>query len=220
MLRRMKDELAKQKTVNQALQTEVETLRGSSSDSGRTRAINGRSTPLSDEGAETLRVQLQEAQRQNQRIVADNQDWRRRLESVEQDLEVMRGSLRTAQQEAQERGNEIEKLESELEQMEQALTVAQRGGQDSSFIDQLRAENATLHRQNDELSKKIELLLEVDQVDYRGGRISGVSDRRISRSSSDNARAFESFSNELDDWQRTIATSAQPNLSRNDDPMR
>jgi len=152
-----------------------------------------------------LRSQLVEAQRQNQRLMTDNQEWRRRLEATEHDCDLMREGMQTAQREAEERSGDIEKLEADIDQLEQALSAA-RQGNDSTFVEQLRGENLRLQRKNEELTKKIELLLEVDQAEFGQGRpMSEVSDRRASRSSSDNARAFESFSHELDDWQRNLA---------------
>ena len=71
-MRKMKDELTKQKTMNQSMQAEID--RGSPS--MRLRGLNGRGTPSSDEGNEFLRNQLQDAQRQVQRLNSDNKELR------------------------------------------------------------------------------------------------------------------------------------------------
>jgi chromosome segregation ATPase len=142
-------------------------------------------------------------QRQNQRLVAENQDLRRRVDSLDHDLEVLQNSLITSQREADIKASEIERLEFDMEQLEDALSLA-RQAHDTSFVDRLGAENALLQRKNAELSKKIELLLEFDQTGFDRNRpVSGISNR-----SSDHAREFENFSNELDDWHRKLAGSS------------
>jgi len=179
-------------------------MRGTSPSGDVVRDLNGRATPTGDDGA--LRAQLGEVQRVNQKLQTESQEWRRRADSSKREVELLQANLVSAQRDAEDRAMEIEKLEADIEQLEQTIAHTHQAN-DGTSLDQLRAENADLHRKNEELSKKIEILLEVDQAEYGRGRpLSDVSDRRLSRSSSDNARAFESFSNELDDWQRNLAS--------------
>ena len=203
----MKDELTKQKNLNQNMQVEMD--RGSPS--VRLRGLNGRGTPSSDEGNEILRSQLQDAQRQVQRLNADNKELRSRIDTLEQDLEHMRDTVIASQRESDERLSRIEELETDVDRLQGSLAIA-RGGRDESLLEQLNAENAHLKRDNEQLSRKIELLLTVDQPAFGHGRpVSGFSERRMSTSSSENAMAFEHLSSELDDWQRQLAASSMSN---------
>ncbi|OBZ78636.1 Tip elongation aberrant protein 1 [Grifola frondosa] len=205
-MRKMKDELTKQKALNQSMQTELD--RASSTEpSSRIRGVNGRGTPSSDDGQELLRNQLSDAQRQVQRLNGDNKDLRSRIDSLERDLENMRENVISSQRETDEHLSRIEELEQEVERLQNSLVIA-RGGHDETLLEQLSNENTTLKRENDQLSHKIGLLLEVDQPAFGHGRpMSGISERRASTSSSENAIAFEHLSSELDDWQRQLASS-------------
>jgi DNA repair exonuclease SbcCD ATPase subunit len=209
MMRRMKDEHAKQKAVNNTLQSELDATRGVASPalsaSSRLRGANGRATPSSDDGNDpSLRSQLIEAQRQSQRVLSDNRELRSRLNNLEQELDEMRENLLSSQRESDERLVRVEDLEQEVERLQASLVVA-RGGQDETYLEQLTAENVMLKRENDELSHKIGLLLEDEPGSFGRDRpVSGVSERRASTSSSENALAFDALSNELDDWQRNL----------------
>ncbi|KDQ63357.1 hypothetical protein JAAARDRAFT_375900 [Jaapia argillacea MUCL 33604] len=222
MIRRMKEELTKQKTMFSNLQAELDS-RGSSGEGGsRVRSVNGRHTPSSDDGHE-VRSQLIDSQRQVQRLQNDNRDLRLRLDSLEGELGHLRDNLVASQRESDDRLSRIEELEQEIERLQGSLEVA-RGGQDESLLEQLSRQNTDLKRENDQLSHKIGLLLEVDQPSYGQGRpISGISARPMSTSSSEAALAFEHLSNELDDWQRQLASSMSNRRPLSDfesDPMR
>lgn len=222
MMRKMKDELTKQKTLNSNLQAELDATRGYDAGS-RLRGMNGRGTPSSDDGHEAMRGQLVEAQRQVQRLTSDNRDLRLRLDSLEQDLERLRDNLVASQRESDDRLARIEELEQEIERLQASLVVA-RGGNDETLLEQLSRENTDLKRENEQLSHKIGLLLEVDQPAFGQARpLSGISARRASSSSSEAALAFEHLSNELDDWQRQLASSMsnrRPLSDFDSDPIR
>nr|GAT47851.1 cell polarity protein [Mycena chlorophos] len=207
MMRRMRDELTKQKSANVALQNDLDTARGVKSPQDR-KLLNGRSTPSSDDGNDpALRGQLVDAQRQVQRLSNENKELRLRLENLEKDLEGLRDNLLASQRESDDRLIQVEDLQHEVERLQSSLVIA-RGGHDETLMEKLSSENATLRRENEQLSHKIGLLLEVDQPSFGRGRpISGVSARRVSNSSSENALAFEHLSSELDDWQRQLASS-------------
>ncbi len=68
----------KQKNLNTSLLTEVDSLHGSSSsvESATRTRINGRATPLSDDGhsSESLCSQLIDMQRQAQCAISENKD--------------------------------------------------------------------------------------------------------------------------------------------------
>ena len=127
-MRKMKDELSKQKTLNQSMQAEMD--RGSPS--MRLRGLNGRGTPSSDDSNEFLRNQLQDAQRQVQRLNSDNKDLRSRIDTLEQDLEHMRDNVIASQRESDERLSRIEELEQDVERLQKSLVIA-RGGHDESL---------------------------------------------------------------------------------------
>ncbi|KAF8560199.1 hypothetical protein OG21DRAFT_1429725 [Imleria badia] len=194
MMRRMKDELTKQKTSNSALQAELDTTRGRSSTEpgSRTRA-NGSNTP-SDDSHDLLRSQLVEAQKQSQRLTNENMDLRQRIEALEKDLASMRENLIVSQRESDDRYSRVEELEHEVERLNATLAIYRKGS-DETAVEQLTQENTNLKRENEQLSHKIHLLLEVDQPSFN---------RPSSMSSSEN---FEHLSNELDDWQRQLASS-------------
>ncbi|KAF8632976.1 hypothetical protein AX15_001573 [Amanita polypyramis BW_CC] len=198
MMRRMKDELSRQKTLNSHIQAELDAARGKSS-----RGINGRSTP-SDEG--TQREQVLEAQRQARQLHEENQDLRLRLGTLQKELELLRDALVEARKEADNRNNEAEDLRQELEQLRSSLEIA-RSGHDESLLEKLHTENATLRRENEQLSHKIGLLLDVENPSFGQRPLSDVSGRPPSTSSSENALAFENLSNELEDWQRQLVSS-------------
>ena len=117
-MRRMKDEVNRQKSLNANLQSELETRGGPGSENNsRLRGVNGRNTPLSEDGLD-LRVQLSDAQRQNQRLTSENRDLRRRMESLEQEIENLRNNLVASQREADERLSHVEDLEQVIERLE------------------------------------------------------------------------------------------------------
>ncbi|KAI0308283.1 hypothetical protein B0F90DRAFT_1665117 [Multifurca ochricompacta] len=211
--RRMKDELMKQKNLNTSLLAEVDSLRGSTGaeSSSRTR-VNGRATPLSDDGrsSESLRSQLIDMQRQSQRAISENKDLRLRIESLEKDLGTMRDNLIAAQRESDERLSHVEELEQEVEQQKSALVIA-RGGYDETLLERLSNENNALKRENEQLSHKIGLLLEDDEPafgrDRRTSNIS-ISDRPVSNGSSDGLNYATRISNgEFDSWQRQFTNA-------------
>ncbi|KAG1749813.1 uncharacterized protein EDB91DRAFT_1327252 [Suillus paluster] len=191
MMRRMKDEVTRTKTAYASLQAELDTVRGRSSTEPR-RGVNGRSTP-SDDSHDHLRTQLIDSQKQSQRLIGDNKDLRQRIETLEKDLDIMKDNFVISQREFDERQSRVEELELEIERLNATLAVY-REGSGASLLEQLTIENTNLKRENEQLSHKIHLLLEVDQP----------LKRPSSMSSSEN---FEHLSNELDDWQRQMASS-------------
>ena len=214
----MKDELTKQKTLNTTLQSELDSSRGvNGSEAGaRTRNANGRNTPLSDDDG--LRNQLMESQRQSTRLTMENRDLHRRLDTLQADVEDLRDNLASTQRESEARLHHAEDLQAEVDRLDHAIRLT-RGGGDAV---QMSSENSALKAENKMLTDKINLLLEVDQPGYADQRASTISARRASHSSSENAIAFESLSNELDDWQRRLASSSGSSrpMSDYDEPPR
>jgi chromosome segregation ATPase len=205
MMRKMKDELAKQKAANANLQAELESApAGPSSSDPRTRGLNGRNTPSSEDSLE-FRTQLNEAQRQAQRLRSENQELRQRLDSLEKEVKSLEDSLVASQRESDERLARVEDLEQDVERLQGSLVIT-RGGHDETLLEKLSNENATLRQDNEQLQHKIGLLLEVDQPGY-GARPISTALRPVSTSSSENAIAFENLSSEFDDWQRQLVSS-------------
>jgi chromosome segregation ATPase len=211
MMRKVKDELTKAKAQNSNLQAELDVARGVSPPPGgsRMRGLNGRGTPSSEDSHghdHTLRSQLIEAQRLSQRLSAENKELRARLDGLEKDIDILKDNLVASQRESDDRYTRIDDLEQEVERLQSSLVVA-RGGHEETLLEQLTGENVYLKRENEQLTHKIGLLLEVEPSFDRNRPTSGVSERRVSTSSSENAMAFENLSNELDDWQRQLASS-------------
>jgi chromosome segregation ATPase len=212
MMRRIKDELTKQKSQNSVLQAELDAVRSggvaSPTPGSRLRGMNGRTTPSSEDshGHDHVRSQLIEVQRQANRSAGETKELRNRVASLEKEIDALKDGLVASQRESDDRLTNIEELEQEVERLRSSLVVA-RGGHDETLLEQLSSENLALKRENEELSHKIGLLLEVEPSYGRNRPVSGVSERRASTSSSENAMAFESLSNELDDWQRQLASS-------------
>jgi chromosome segregation ATPase len=210
MLKKMKDELAKQKGLNASLQSELEGVRSGSEGGSRVRPPNGRVTPLSDDGQESaLRTQLIEAQRQTQRLTAENQDLHRRLELLQGDLDRLKRELENLQHEANSRLSRIEMLEDENERLESSLAMSRPGGQ-NAHVEQMQREITKLRRENEQLSQRIELLLDVEQ--HPGSHSPNL---RASDSSMDPNINMDSISNQLDDWQRRYANDTNA-VSSND----
>ncbi|KAJ7900152.1 hypothetical protein B0H14DRAFT_3080524 [Mycena olivaceomarginata] len=185
MMRRMRDELTKQKNTNVSLQVDLDACAGNAA----------------------LRSQLVDSQRQVQRLTNENKELRLRLDNLDKDLEMLRETLLASQRESDDRLIQVEDLQHEVERLQSSL-VTLRGGHDETLLETISNENSTLRRENEQLSHKIGLLLEVDQPSFGQGRpMSGVSARRVSNSSSENALAFEHLSSELDSWQRQLASS-------------
>lgn len=174
------------------------------------RSVNGRTTPSEDE----LSRQLIEAQRQAQRLHSENKDLRTRIETLEKDIELLRDKLVASQRESDDRLSQVEDLQYDVERLKESLVIA-RGGHSETLLETLNKDNADLRRQNEELSRKIEILLDVDRPGFGDRPISGISGQRASvSSSSENALAFEHLSSELDDWERHLAASSMSHRRR------
>ncbi|KAJ1301808.1 hypothetical protein OPQ81_009036 [Rhizoctonia solani] len=205
MMRRMKEDYAKSKALNEKLQADLDSLRGiTSSEAGsRTRGATGRNTPLSDEGHDSMRTQLVESQRSLQRLTADRNELKRQLEALQRDLGQSREDLVIAQNEASERELQIEELETKIEHLERSLTLA-RNGSDETVVERLTNENAALRREKDLLSHKVHILLD-DQGGYAEDRpVSGISHRESQASTENGMTQFDSF----EDWQQRINSRA------------
>ncbi|KAH7106738.1 hypothetical protein BKA62DRAFT_214496 [Auriculariales sp. MPI-PUGE-AT-0066] len=185
MLRRLKDELHKQRDINTELKTELKQFRATSPDPNvRSRSVNGRGTPLGSEEASDV-------QRHNQRLLSENSDLSRRLETLQRELEEGRDRLAASQRDANTRLDQMQELEDEIRKLEDQLDRARNAG-GSAALDRLTKQNETLQRENEELTHRVGLLLEVDHATYGGQRpVSGVSFRRVSTSSDDH---------DMDDW--------------------
>ncbi len=99
MLYRMKEELTKQKSINSALQTDLDTLRGATGAREGSRALDahGTITRLSDDHG------AGEAHRHKLRMEIENPDLHRRLEDLHANAEELRDSLEASQRTASAR---------------------------------------------------------------------------------------------------------------------
>ena len=187
MLGRLKDELHKQRDINADLKTELRQFRASSPTESTTngrRSVNGRGTPVLSEDATNV-------QRHNQRLISENSDLSRRLETLQRDLEDGRDQLAASQRDANSRLGQMQELEDEIRKLEEQLDRSRTAG-DAAAVDRLTKQNEALQRENEELTHRVGLLLEVDHATYGRNRPeSGVSFRRVSTSSDDH---------DLDDW--------------------
>ncbi|KAG8757712.1 hypothetical protein FRC12_010229, partial [Ceratobasidium sp. 428] len=162
MMRRMKEDYAKSKALNEKLQSELDASRGiTSSEAGsRTRGATGRNTPQSDEGHDSLRGQLVDTQRSLQRLTNERNELRRQYDALQRELVQTQEDLVIAQTDASEREAQIEELEGRIRELEDA-----RNGSDETDVERLTNENAALRREKDLLSHKVHLLLD-DQGGY------------------------------------------------------
>lgn len=201
MMRRMRDELTKQKNTNTTLQADL--------DAGRVgaRRINGTSTPSPDNGE--IRGQLIDAQRQTQRLSTENSELRSRLDSMDSELQDVRERLFASERISDDRMTQVEELQHNIERLKGSLRIAKGGSDEESQSEKLSNENSLLRRENEDLSRKIDLLISDEQINrsYSRRPMSGVSGRPLSASSSENALAFENLTTELDDWERQLAGS-------------
>jgi len=169
MLRRMKEELSKQKAVNGTLQSELDAIRGTnSSEAGsRTRDANGRNTPSLDDPE--LRIKLADAQRQLSalsKVASDHQT----LTTEHLALQEEHAQLRDAySQEMEDANDRIDQLQNEVERLHQLSA----GAQD---IKRLQLDYADLQTENQDLQRKVQLLLGASE-DYGA---SGSGDHRNS----------------------------------------
>ncbi|KAF9244530.1 hypothetical protein BU15DRAFT_85909 [Melanogaster broomeanus] len=138
MMRRMKEELTKQKTTNSTLQAELDAARGRSSTEPGSRA---------------------------RRLASENKDLRQRIESLEKDLASMRENLIISQRESDDRYSRVEELEHDVERLNATLTIYRKGS-DETAVEQLTQQNTNLKRENEQLSHKIHLLLEAETPSF------------------------------------------------------
>ncbi|KAG9085142.1 Negative regulator of mitotic exit [Ceratobasidium sp. 370] len=214
MMRRMKEDYAKSKALNEKLQSELDASRGiTSSEAGsRTRGATGRNTPQSDEGHDNLRGQLVDTQRSLQRLTTDRNELRRQLEGLQRDLERSQEDLVIARNEASDREVLIEELEARIRELEHSLSLA-RSGSDEAVVERLTSENAALRREKDLLSHKVHLLLD-DQGGYADNDrpISGISRRESQASTENGMTQFDSF----EDWQQRVNSRTSTNHRESD----
>lgn len=207
MMRKMRDELSKQKNINVQLMTDLDASRGGKGDS-RSRSVNGRNTPSAED--EAIRGQLVESQRVAQRLNAENKELHQRINNLEKDLKALGDNLLASQRESDDRLGQVEELQHDIDRLQSSLGVL-RSGHDETILEKISNENTTLRRENEQLSHKIHLLLDVEQPSFGQGRpMSDISGRRTSTSSSENALAYEHLSSELDSWERQLASSRRP----------
>lgn len=148
MLRRMKDDLTKQKSANTVLQAELDILRGTnSSEAGsRTRDANGRNTPVLDD--DSLRAKLLDAQRQVvalSKLSSDHQS----LTADHATLKEEHGRLKEVySQDLDEANNRIDQLQAEVDRLGQLSAGA-------GDVKRLEAEYEDLKTENEDLQRKI-----------------------------------------------------------------
>ena len=139
-MRRMKEELTKQKAANVSLQGDLDATRGGKSPSDpRLRNLNGttgRSTPTSEDGHDNVRSQLVETQRQAQRLLGENKELRLRLDTLDKELELLRDELVASRRESDDRSIQIKELQHEVDLLQTSLNLA-RGGQEETLLEKL-----------------------------------------------------------------------------------
>ncbi|KAG8722745.1 Negative regulator of mitotic exit [Ceratobasidium sp. 395] len=210
MMRRMKEDYAKSKALNEKLQSELDASRGiTSSEAGsRTRGATGRNTPQSDEGHDSLRGQLVDTQRSLQRLTNERNELRRQYDALQRELVQTQEDLVIAQTDASEREAQVEELEGRIRELEDA-----RNGSDETDVERLTNENAALRREKDLLSHKVHLLLD-DQGGYADNDrpISGISRRESQTSTENGMTQFDSF----EDWQQRVNSRTSTNHRESD----
>lgn len=211
LMRRIKEEHVVQKKNNAALQAELDGFRSGSESSSRTRIVNGRMTPLSDDSHShdsPSRAEHQEVQRRLQRATTESAELQKRVASMENEMAAMRQALNDARREVDLRVGQIEDLEADVDRLDAALEAA-RSDASASLSDKLQEENVELKRENDLLQQRIGLLLDMDQPPNSRGnhRLSGRPD---SRASSIKDHQFDALSSELDDWLAASGSSRRP----------
>ncbi|ORY28504.1 hypothetical protein BCR39DRAFT_535012 [Naematelia encephala] len=161
MLKRMKDELNKQKSANSSLQTEIDGLRGRSSTEpgARTRDASGRAAPSSNEAE--LSRRLDKLQNQHNAIQAELGASRDVLVAREREVDVLRMRCEEAER-------EVEVLRADLEEAKHRINTlldmnqsgVQLGSEDESDeMQHRRGSNASSEEASmafDNFSKKLE----------------------------------------------------------------
>ncbi|KAG8958428.1 Negative regulator of mitotic exit [Tulasnella sp. 419] len=198
--RRVKEELNKQRSVNQSLQSDLDVARGvNTSEAGsRTPNSNSRNTPLSDEDGS----RAAEAQHQVNHLQLENRDLRRRVEALQSELGEVRDNLAVAQRASKARLQHAEDLETEVERLENGMKLNRNGAHDESLTEQLAAKNIALKNGTKMLSDKINLFLEVDPPGLTPRKNIHTTKQLADASQSiEWEECDESLSSEIDDWQ-------------------
>lgn len=167
MLRRTKDDCSRHKSLNQQLQSELDAIRGTnSSEAGdRTRnANNGRITPstsASSDEAEAYRLKLADAQRQVATLTKATAELST-LKTEHAALVAEQARIKdAATAEIKDANDKIQALSIEVERLHQLSAGV-------GDVKRLQMDYADLKTENEDLNRKIRLLL--DAQDYGGER--------------------------------------------------
>lgn len=175
MLRRVKDDSSRQKALNQSLQAELDSFRGTnSSEAGdRTRNVNsGRVTPVSEDAAsvESYRSKLADAQRQIStlsRSTSELATLKTEHTSLQSEHARLKEAYTTSLDEANDR---IDALTLEVERLGQLSAGA-------ADVKRIQMDYADLKTENEDLQRKIRLLLDAQDYGQGGAGGRGSADR-------------------------------------------
>lgn len=205
----MKDELNRQREKNTGLQASLDALQGTNSaEAGsRTRAAgsSGRATPTFDV----------ESTRQYQKLSTQHGDLQKRFETLSEEVNALREISAGREREVEITRKRAREAEATTTQLRAELERVQNGvSPDGRSYEDIEQENQDLKSENEVLSSKIGLLLEMNEPGsarprsfMAGSPKTPLHPTRPSGESEDHSKSLEALSAEMAEWEQRFQPS-------------